>query len=307
MIQEDIQRKKEGDTLKKLYVPSPEQKESARHGETLFPMQKYITKLDLVYPVVTTHWHEEAELTLITEGEGLYQIDLVDYEVKKGDILFVPPLLLHSVSLAQPQNEEMISETYVFHLNFLGGNSTDICSTRYFVPIMNHELILPCLITPKHPAYVSIRKIFRQIAALYHEEVPGYELALKGLFLQVIFLLLQYSTKQAKNVLPEEGTPAAEMEDQIDEEVKEDRQADIMELQQEIAFDKAEDMIGREVLVMIEGKVADENAYVGRTYRDAPNVDGLIFINTDVELISGDFAKVKVTGALDYDLIGELM
>lgn len=94
---------------------------------------------------------------------------------------------------------------------------------------------------------------------------------------------------------------------QIDEEVKEDRQADIMELQQEIAFDKAEDMIGREVLVMIEGKVADENAYVGRTYRDAPNVDGLIFINTDVELISGDFAKVKVTGALDYDLIGELM
>lgn len=69
--------------MKKLYVPSPEQKESARHGETLFPMQKYITKLDLVYPVVTTHWHEEAELTLITEGEGLYQIDLVDYEVKK--------------------------------------------------------------------------------------------------------------------------------------------------------------------------------------------------------------------------------
>ena len=78
MIQEDIQRKKEGDTLKKLYVPSPEQKESAKHGETLFPMQKYITKLDLVHPVVTTHWHEEAELTLITEGEGLYQIDLVD-------------------------------------------------------------------------------------------------------------------------------------------------------------------------------------------------------------------------------------
>ena len=58
---------------------------------------------------------------------------------------------------------------------------------------------------------------------------------------------------------------------------------------------------------MIEGKVADENAYVGRTYMDAPGVDGLIFINTDVELISGDFAKVKVTGALDYDLIGELM
>ena len=118
---------------------------------------------------------------------------------------------------------------------------------------------------------------------------------------------LEFDRLGAFTYSPEEDTPAATFEDQIDEEVKEDRQADIMELQQEIAFDKAKDMIGREVLVMIEGKVADENAYVGRTYRDAPNVDGLIFINTDVELISGDFAKVKVTGALDYDLIGELM
>ena len=106
---------------------------------------------------------------------------------------------------------------------------------------------------------------------------------------------------------PEEGTPAAAMPDQIAEEVKEERQAELMELQQEIAFDAAEDMKGREVLVMIEGKVADENAYVGRTYKDAPNVDGLIFINTDEELVSGDFARVKVTGALDYDLIGELL
>ncbi len=106
---------------------------------------------------------------------------------------------------------------------------------------------------------------------------------------------------------PEEDTPAAAMADQIEESVKEDRQADIMELQQEIAFDKAEDMIGREVLVMVEGKVADENAYVGRTYKDAPNVDGMIFIHTDVELMSGDFAKVRVTGAAEYDLIGELI
>ena len=105
----------------------------------------------------------------------------------------------------------------------------------------------------------------------------------------------------------EEDTPAALMEDQIEGEVKEERQAELMELQQEIAFDMAEDMIGREVLVMVEGKVADENAYVGRTYKDAPNVDGLIFINTEEELMSGDFVKVKVTGVLEYDLIGEMI
>ncbi len=106
---------------------------------------------------------------------------------------------------------------------------------------------------------------------------------------------------------PEEDTPAALMDDQIEEEVKEDRQAELMELQQDIAFDLAEDMIGKEVLVLIEGKVADENAYVGRTYKDAPNVDGLIFVNTEEELMSGDFARVKVTGALEYDLIGEII
>ena len=106
---------------------------------------------------------------------------------------------------------------------------------------------------------------------------------------------------------PEEDTPAASMPDQIPEEVKEERQAELMELQQDIVFDQAEDRIGEELLVMIEGKVADENAYVGRTYRDAPNVDGLIFVNTSEELMSGDFAKVKVTGAADYDLIGELL
>lgn len=105
----------------------------------------------------------------------------------------------------------------------------------------------------------------------------------------------------------EEDTPAASMDGQIEESVKEDRQAELMELQQDIAFDLAEDMIGQEVLVLIEGKVADENAYVGRTYKDAPNVDGLIFVNTDEELMSGDFARVKVTGALEYDLIGEII
>ena len=72
-------------------------------------------------------------------------------------------------------------------------------------------------------------------------------------------------------------------------------------------FEQAEDRKGEELLVMIEGRIAGEEAYVGRTYMDAPGVDGLIFVNTDKELMSGDFARVKVTGALEYDLIGELV
>ena len=106
---------------------------------------------------------------------------------------------------------------------------------------------------------------------------------------------------------PEEGTKAAVMDNQIDEEVKSDWQAQVMELQEEVIFDKNETMKSRELYVFIEGKVADENAYIGRTYRDAPNVDGYIFINSDEELVTGDIAKVRVTGAYEYDLIGELI
>ena len=105
---------------------------------------------------------------------------------------------------------------------------------------------------------------------------------------------------------PEEDTPAATMEDQIPEEVKQDRQAELMELQQEISLERGESCVEKDYLVMIEGKVADENAYVGRTYADAPGIDGYMFINTGELLMSGDFVKAHVTGSLEYDLIGEI-
>ncbi len=104
----------------------------------------------------------------------------------------------------------------------------------------------------------------------------------------------------------EEDTPAASFPDQIPQELKEERRDEIMELQQEIAFAHSEEMVGRILDVMIEGKVADEPAYVGRTYMDAPNVDGLIFVDTGEALMSGDFVRVRVTQAAEYDLIGEV-
>lgn len=104
----------------------------------------------------------------------------------------------------------------------------------------------------------------------------------------------------------EEDTVAAEMEGQIPQEVKEFRRDELMELQQAIAFEKAQDMVGQVLTVMIEGKVADEDTYVARTYRDAPNVDGYLFLNTSANLMTGDFVKVTVTDSNEYDLIGEL-
>ena len=187
--------------MKKLHSLALEQKEDA----------KYITNLKPDYPVVTTHWHEEAEFTLITEGQALYHIDLAEYPVEAGDLLFIPPLVLHSISLQE--YPKISSETYVFHMNFLGGNSTDICSTRYLTPLMNQEFSMPYLIKPEHPAYASLRKIFNQIYSLYGAAVPGYELALKSLFLQTIFLLLQYSKR---NLSSDTGTSSDKLKQVLD-------------------------------------------------------------------------------------------
>lgn len=104
----------------------------------------------------------------------------------------------------------------------------------------------------------------------------------------------------------EEDTKAADMPDQVAEEVKEFRRDELMELQQAISFEKAENMVGRVLEVMVEGKVADEDVYVARTYRDAPGVDGYLFLNTTAALMTGDFVKVLVTDYNEYDLIGEM-
>ena len=104
----------------------------------------------------------------------------------------------------------------------------------------------------------------------------------------------------------EEGTPAEKMENQIPEEVKEERRDEIMELQQEIAFDFSEKMVGKVMKAYIEGKISGENAYIARTYMDIPGVDSNVFVITDEELMTGDFVNVLITGSNDYDLIGEL-
>ena len=104
----------------------------------------------------------------------------------------------------------------------------------------------------------------------------------------------------------EEDTPAADMPDQVPDEVKQARCDELMSLQREIAFEAAEAMEGRLVMAMIEGRVADEDVYVARTYKDAPDVDGYLFVQTDRELMTGDFVRVRITGSNEYDLMGEL-
>lgn len=106
---------------------------------------------------------------------------------------------------------------------------------------------------------------------------------------------------------PEEGTPAAEYEDQVDGELAAKWRDEIMELQQEISYEKNQQMIGTTQKVLIEGYLVDDDVYVGRTYRDAPGVDGIVFVSAPYELISGSFVDVKITEANEYDLTGVIV
>lgn len=105
----------------------------------------------------------------------------------------------------------------------------------------------------------------------------------------------------------EEGTPAAQFEDQIDEKVKVKRRDAIMALQHGISKELTASKVGQVMKVLIEGKITDEDVYIGRTYQDAPDIDGEVFVEYEGELISGDFVDVRITAANDYDLIGEIV
>lgn len=197
--------------MTKSISPAPEQKEKAKHGEHMFPLQKYITILSASYPAVTAHWHEEAEFTLITEGSCTYQIQLESYDVNPGDLVFLPPMVLHSI--ASPAQKHMCSETYVFHMNFLGITSTDVCAVRYLTPIMNQQLILPSVIKKDHPAYEESYRLFCAISQTYETAAPGYELMLKSLLLQLIAVLLPFCTKESNR--PQLHTEHAEKLKQV--------------------------------------------------------------------------------------------
>lgn len=171
----------------------PEQKENAKHGEQLFPLKKYLTTLYDSHSTVTAHWHEEAEFTLVTEGHGTYQVQLESYPVKAGDLLFIAPAMLHAIT-ASP-GEHLYTETYVFHMHFLGIHTTDICSVRYLTPIVSQKLLPPVLFDLQHPIHPQLHELFLNLNTIYSSKENGYELLLKSDFLKLIALLLPYSTE----------------------------------------------------------------------------------------------------------------
>ncbi len=248
------------------------------------------------------------ELILVAQETTLYGVDLYGQKML--------PKLLHE--LAQISGIYWIRILYCYPEEI----TEELIDTIAAEPKVCHYLDIPI----QHASDEVLRRMgrrtnqqeLREMIARLREKIPdiclrttlisGFPGETQGDF-EELYNFVDEMEFDRLGVFPysqEEDTPAAEMPDQIEESVKEERRDELMELQQEIAFEKAQDMIGQELMVMIEGKVADEDVYVARTYRDAPNVDGFLFLNTRAELMTGDFVKVLVTDSNEYDLIGEI-
>lgn len=202
--------------MKEKITLSLDQHENARHGEEIFPLQKYVTPLWKEYPYVTAHWHEEAEFTRIAKGSCTYQIHLETYEVEEGDLIFIPPAVLHAIS--NEKEERMQSETYVFHMDFLGAKAADICAIRYLNPLMNQKLIPPFVIKKGHPLYEKAAELFENINAEYDKKTPGYEIVIKSYLLQLVAALIPYCTRntEADAILTEHAKKLKEVLSYID-------------------------------------------------------------------------------------------
>ena len=170
------------------------QKENARHGEAAFPVARYRTRLHAAYQDVPLHWHEEAELTLILRGQSSYTVQLESFPVREGDLVFVPPQILHAVTTG---GGEMESDTFVFHMDFLGGRGGDVCTLRYLAPLSAQKLTPPAVIHRDHPAYEPLLTLFRELNRTWEQKEPGYELMVKAKLLTGLALLMPHCAKDS--------------------------------------------------------------------------------------------------------------
>lgn len=175
-------------------TPLPQQKENARHGEAGFPLARYRTTLHATYQDVPPHWHEEAELTLIVRGGSTYTVQLESEQVTEGDIVFVPPQVLHAVTTG---GGEMDSDTFVFHMNLLGAGSGDVCALRYLAPLSAQKLTPPAVIRRDHPVYDQLLQLIREMNRIWDKKELGYELLMKAKLLTALALLMPYCAKDS--------------------------------------------------------------------------------------------------------------
>lgn len=172
-------------------------KEKNAHGDFLLPIQKYHCILPQHFSLLPLHWHEEVEFTLIQEGTALYHINLEAYEVQQGDLIIIPPFVLHDIH--QKRASSMTSDTFVFNLNMLNLKSPDACSIKYLSPIFDGRYTFPYIISSKENYYPKFLTLFKELNTSYHKQKEGFELEIKAYLFQLISLLFSEDLIQKDN------------------------------------------------------------------------------------------------------------
>jgi len=165
-------------------------KENAIHGDFILPFTTYYCGFSEIYYTIPIHWHEEIEFTIINEGVGEYKIDLIPYELEKGDLVLIKPFSLHSIHPIANQN--MHWNTMVFNLNMLNSAVTDGCLIKYFAPLLNNEHQLPLIIKKTYRGYGELFNTITKIFACYDSKDIAFELELKSLLYHFFVLLYKY-------------------------------------------------------------------------------------------------------------------
>ncbi|MGL6009418.1 MAG: AraC family ligand binding domain-containing protein, partial [Culicoidibacterales bacterium] len=174
-------------------------KEVIQHGNQIFPIEVYQTKLTPKQCEVTYHWHDEMEFLLIKQGSGICQVDLASYAVNAGDFLIVKSGQLHSVV---PKTADFLLDACVFQLSFLKSATYDVCQLDYLNPLLREDSSYQTHITAEDLGHEALTEVFQRLVTAYQQKTYAYELEVKGLFYQILTLLYRYDFLQTKQEIP---------------------------------------------------------------------------------------------------------
>ena len=166
---------------------NPNLMETVQHGTVMFPLEYYHCVFPLGVGNLPVHWHEEFEITLVRKGSCTYQVDLQSYQIAEGDLLLLPPGMLHGTG--ERPDAEFITDSFVFRLDMLESQLPDSCTTRFLAPLAGGTILFPVYLAASDPAAGLLRSTFEAICDIFLKKPAGYELEIKSQLLHFFFLL----------------------------------------------------------------------------------------------------------------------
>lgn len=177
--------------------------EKKGHGSYLMPFALYGTIMPRLLTFYPAHWHDEMEIIYVSKGKSIYYVNFKPYVLEEGDIMIIPPGIIHSFE--QYREEKFEGYTCVFSLNMVNNNSVDVCSGKYFVPLYHNEIVLKTLLRQGDEYYDRAREIVKNLLSCYYEKKNCYELKLK------MYLYELFSYYFENNLLEEQNYHASDV------------------------------------------------------------------------------------------------